>query len=55
MTTQLNDVVVVEPGGLVRCCAWCLSAKRLAELHRAHVCTDGLCPDCRDRLESAKR
>jgi len=52
VTTATNDVVVVDADQLVRCCAWCLSAKRLAELHRAHRCTDGLCPACRLRLEA---
>jgi hypothetical protein len=50
MTTALNDAVVVEASGLVRCCAWCLSAARLAELHRAYRCTDTLCPPCAQRL-----
>jgi hypothetical protein len=51
ITTALNDVVVVGADGLVKCCAWCLSARRLAELHRAHRCSDGLCPSCSVRLE----
>jgi len=51
MTTADHDVVVVEATGLVRCCAWCLSAARLAELHRAYRCTDTLCTPCAARLE----
>lgn len=51
MTTQKNDVVVLETSGLVRVCAWCLPAKRLAELHRAHRCSDGLCDDCSAQMQ----
>lgn len=53
MTTQRNDVVVVEPSGLVRVCAWCLPATRLAEIHRAYRCTDGLCVSCEASLDEA--
>lgn len=51
MVTALHDVAVVGANGLVRCCAWCLSARRLAELHRAFRCSDGLCADCVARVE----
>jgi hypothetical protein len=49
--TAKNDVVVVESSGLVRVCAWCVPMVRLMEIHRAHRCTDGICPDCKERLE----
>jgi hypothetical protein len=48
--TATHDVVVIEPSGLVRVCAWCVPAIRLAELHRDHRCTDTLCPPCAQRL-----
>ena len=51
MTTATNPAIVIEPNGLVRCCAWCLPSRTLAELHRAYRCTDGLCAPCRQRLE----
>jgi len=50
MTSSTNDIVVIEVTGLVRVCAWCLSALRLAELHRLYRCSDGLCPACIERL-----
>ena len=50
MTTALDPTVIVEPSGLVRVCAWCVPQIRLAEIHRAHRCTDGLCPDCQIKL-----
>jgi hypothetical protein len=51
ITTALNyPLVVVGPDHLVKCCAWCLSAKQLADLHLAHRCSDGLCPDCAIRF-----
>lgn len=50
MTTALNDTVVVGADALVRCCAWCLPLVRLAALHRAHRCTDGICADCAELL-----
>ena len=53
MTTATNDTVVVEASGLVRVCAWCVAPLRLREIHRAHRCTDGLCFDCRTKLEAA--
>lgn len=53
MTTAINPTVTVEATGLVRCCAWCLSAARLAELHRAYRCTDSLCAPCAILLEQA--
>jgi len=49
--TAKNDVVVVEPSGLVRVCAWCVPLIRLREIHQQHRCTDGLCPDCQVKLE----
>jgi hypothetical protein len=55
MTTATNDDVVVEANGLVRVCAWCVPMVRLMEIHRAHRCTDGLCPDCTLRLQEEDR
>jgi hypothetical protein len=49
--TATNDQIVVDPSGLVRVCAWCVPLVRLMEIHRAHRCTDGICPDCRVKLE----
>lgn len=51
MTTALNDRVVVGADNLVRVCAWCVAPVRLAEIHRAHRCSDGVCPACLVRLE----
>jgi len=51
MTTALNNIVVVEASGLVRVCAWCVAPIRLAEIHRLHRCSDGVCPACIERLE----
>jgi hypothetical protein len=50
MTTRLHDAVTIDPSGLVRVCAWCVPAPRLAELHRLDRCSDGLCPACAVRL-----
>jgi hypothetical protein len=55
MTTATNDDIVVEANGLVRVCAWCVPMVRLMEIHRAHRCTDGLCPDCTLRLQEEDR
>ncbi len=52
MTTLLNDRVVVEPNGLVRACAWCLTPERLAELSVTHTVTHSLCTACSLRMES---
>jgi hypothetical protein len=51
MTTAINDDVIVQPNGLVRCCAWCLPLIRLAELHKQYRCSDGICPDCQKLME----
>jgi hypothetical protein len=52
VVTQKNDVVVVDPAThLVKVCAWCVPLVRLMEIHRAYRCTDGICPDCRVKLE----
>ena len=51
MTTADNTAVVVEANGFIRVCAWCLSAKRLAELTQQYRCTHSLCPDCTLRLQ----
>jgi hypothetical protein len=53
MTTALHDVIVLGPDQLLKVCAWCLSAKRLAELHRAHLCSDGICESCITAIEAA--
>jgi hypothetical protein len=51
MTTATNDLVVIEANGLIRVCCWCLSTARLAELHRLHRCTDGICQPCLDLID----
>lgn len=51
MTTQQNDAVVIEADGLARVCAWCVPAKRLAEIHRQVRCSDGLCASCKATLD----
>jgi hypothetical protein len=50
MTTASAPAVVVEANGLLYCCAWCLSAIVLRELHRQHHCSDGICPSCQATL-----
>jgi hypothetical protein len=44
--TATQDHVVIEPSGLVRVCAFCVSRERLAELHDQHRCTDSICLPC---------
>jgi len=51
MTTALSPAIVIEADGAVHCCAWCLSTERLAELHRTHRCSDGVCVPCLAKLE----
>lgn len=51
MTTARNEAIVVEASGFVRVCAWCVPAIRLAEIHKAHLCTDGLCLSCATKLQ----
>jgi len=51
MTTAINDVIVIEANGQVRVCAWCVPLVRLMEIHKAHRCSDGLCPACQAKLE----
>lgn len=57
MTTETNDVVVVEAGGLIRVCAWCVSQRRLEQLARAYPCqiTHAMCPGCIVRFERQTR
>jgi hypothetical protein len=50
MTTTINPGVVVEASGLVRVCCYCVPRARLAELHQAHRCTDGICQSCHDAM-----
>jgi hypothetical protein len=54
MTTAINDDVIVQPNGLVRCCAvhraicaWCDVVLREGVLPISH----GICPACLERLE----
>ena len=51
MITDQNDQIVVEPSGYVRVCAWCVPAKRIADLARAYRCTHALCDACRVKFE----
>jgi succinate dehydrogenase/fumarate reductase-like Fe-S protein len=53
MTTAAHDVIVLGPDQLLKVCAWCLSAKRLAELHLVYRCSDGICPSCSAAIEVA--
>jgi hypothetical protein len=51
MTTALDDLVVVEPSGLIKACAWCVSRARLEELGRTYAVSHALCTSCAMRLE----
>jgi hypothetical protein len=51
MTTALDHNVAIDPSGVLKACAWCLSRERLAELAQNYTVSHSLCTTCAAKLE----